>query len=208
MAAAKLWGKKIGMTQIFSNNAVIPVTAIDVAHWIIVGIKTKERDGYGAVQVGLIKPRYADVAFDTVWLTQLQKYFHHIKEIAFDGDVATLVVGQPVDFNTIVNTGDFVDVMGITIGHGFAGVIKRHNFRGAPGSHGSDMGRRPGSSSSYRSQGKIIKGKKFPGHMGVDARVMKNLEIVAVDKDAHMVLVKGSVPGKSGSLLCIRKSLG
>jgi large subunit ribosomal protein L3 len=205
--AARLWGKKIGMTQVFSNNKVVPVTAINVGHWLVTNVKTQERDGYNAVQVALLRDRFTDSAFAQEWLTRPKKYFYHVREIAFDGDATALTVGQQIGFNEIVNAGEKVDVVGTTIGRGFAGVVKRHNFRGAPASHGSNMGKRPGSSSSYRSQGKIIKGKKFPGHMGVDLQVMKNLEVVSVDKDANVVLVKGSVPGKAGSLLCIRKSL-
>lgn len=205
--AARIWGKKIGMTQVFANNKVVPVTVIDVAHWLVTNIKTVERDGYGAVQVGLVKARYASSAFEKEWLNKPGKYFTHLKEIGFDGDAAALTPGQSIGFDSLVNSGEFVDVVGTAIGRGFAGVIKRHNFSGAPGSHGSNMGRRPGSSSSFRSQGRVLKGKKFPGHMGADTQVMRNLEVVSVDKDANVVLVKGSVPGKSGSLLCIRKSL-
>jgi|ERR1700733_6655851 len=206
--ATRIWGKKIGMTQVFSENKVIPATAIDLAHWVVTRIKTQERDGYSAVQVGLIRDRYVDTAFAQDWLKTPKKYFYHIREIAFDGDSASLTIGQPMDFNAMINQGEFLDVAGITIGRGFAGVIKRHNFNGPPGSHGSTMGRRPGSSSSYRSQGRVIKGKKFPGHMGVDLQVMRNLEVVSVDKNANVLLIKGSVPGKAGSLMCIRKSLG
>ena len=205
--AARIWGKKIGMTQVFSNNKVVPVTAIDISRWFVTNVKTKERDGYGAVQVGRLKDRHEPTTFDKQWLTKPGKYFNYLKEIMFNGDASALALGQPIDFNEIVASGDFVDVLGTTIGRGFAGVIKRHNFRGAPGSHGSNMGRRPGSSSSYRSQGRIIKGKKFPGHMGVDNQVMKNLEVVSIDKNENVLLVKGSVPGKVGSLLCIRKPL-
>lgn len=205
--AARLWGKKIGMTQVFSNNKVVPVTAIDVAHWLVTNIKTKERDGYGAVQVGRIKARYASSNFEKEWLAEPRKYFNHLREIVFDGDASALTLGQPIGFDSLVNSGEFVDVVGTAIGRGFAGVIKRYSFNGPPGSHGSNMGRRPGSSSSFRSQGRVLKGKKFPGHMGADTQVMRNLEVVSVDKDANVVLVKGSVPGKSGSLLCIRKSL-
>ena len=102
------------------------------------------------------------------WLKEPKKYFYHLREIAFDGDILQLQLGQPIDFNALVNSGESVDVVGTTIGRGFAGVVKRHDFNGAPGSHGSNMGKRPGSSSSYRSQGRVIKGKKFPGHMGAD----------------------------------------
>lgn len=205
--ATRLWGKKVGMTQVFSNNKVMPVTAIDIAHWLVTNIKTKERDGYNAVQVGLLRDRYTTQAYSNDWLTQSEKYFSYLREIAFDGDTAQMQIGQPIVFNELVNAGQFVDVVGTSIGRGFAGCVKRHNFKGAPGSHGSNMGKRPGSSSSYRSQGRIIKGKKFPGHMGADTQVMKNLEIVSINKDANVILVKGSVPGKIGSLLCIRKSL-
>ena len=205
--SARIWGKKIGMTQLFAQNKVVPVTAIDISQWFVTNKKTKERDGYEAVQVGLLKNRYAAQQFDKEWLNQLNKHFYHVKEVAVVGDVNAFEVGTAFDFNSIVNPGESVDVLGTTIGRGFAGVVKRHDFNGPPGSHGSTMGKRPGSSSSYRSQGRIIKGKKFPGHMGVDAVVMKNLEIVSVDKDANVIFVKGSVPGKSGSLLCIRKSV-
>jgi large subunit ribosomal protein L3 len=206
--AARLWGKKVGMTQVFSNNKVVPVTVINIGSWLVTQVKTKERDGYNAVQVALPRNRHIGTSFEQDWLVKPSKYFNHVKEITLDGDPAVVTVGQPVDFNTLVNSGEFVDVGGTTIGRGFAGVVKRHNFRGAPGSHGSDMGKRPGSSSSYRSQGRIIKGKRFPGHMGADLQVMRNLEVISVDKEANVVLVKGSVPGKIGSLLCLRKSLG
>jgi large subunit ribosomal protein L3 len=204
--ATRLWGKKVGMTQVFSKNMVIPVTAIDVGNWLITNIKTKERDGYAAVQVGLLKNRYANSPFKAEWLTDSNKYFYHLKEIAFDGDTTSMQSGQPINFNEFLNAGESVDVVGTTIGRGFAGVIKRHNFNGPPGSHGSNMGKRPGSSGSYRSQGRVIKGKRFPGHMGVDTQAMRNLEVVSINKEANVVLVKGSVPGKVGSLLCIRKA--
>lgn len=204
--AATLWGKKVGMTQVFSKDKVVPVTAINIAHWFVTNVKTKERDGYNAIQVGLLKDRFTQTAFNKEWLNQPRKYFYFLKEIA-SNDTASSTVGEPVGFSQLLNSGELVDVVGHTTGRGFAGVIKRHDFNGPPGSHGSNMGKRPGSSSSYRSQGRIIKGKKFPGHMGTDAQAMRNLEIVSVDKDANVVLVKGSVPGKAGSLLCIRKSL-
>ncbi len=204
--ATRLWGKKVGMTQVFSNNKVIPVTAIEIGNWLITTIITKERDGYNGVQVGRRKDRYTAASFNQEWLTDSKKYFYYVREIEFDGDTANMQVGQPINFNEFLNAGEAVDVVGTTIGRGFAGVVKRHDFNGAPGSHGSNMGKRPGSSGSYRSQGRVIKGKRFPGHMGVDVRAMRNLEVVSINKEANVVLVKGSVPGKIGSLLCIRKA--
>lgn len=208
MTSARFWGKKIGMTQVFKDNKVVPVTAIDLSHWLVTNIKTQEKDGYNAVQVGLVRDRFNQMPFEKEWLVDAKKHFYHLREIAFDGDMASLQIGQPIGFSQLMNSGEFVDVVGTTIGRGFAGVVKRHDFNGPPGSHGSNMGKRPGSSSSYRSQGRIIKNKKFPGHMGTDLQVMKNLEVVSVNTDANVVLVKGSVPGKAGSLLCIRKSIG
>ncbi len=101
--------------------------------------------------------------------------------------------------------GDTVDVFGITKGAGFQGVVKRHGFAGGRASHGATFGRFPGGLSFMRSRGRVIKGKRMPGHMGVDRRVMKNLEIIKIESEAHVVLVKGSVPGKSGSLVFVRK---
>lgn len=205
--AARLWGKKIGMTQIFTANKVVPVTAIDIANWIITNVKTKERDGYNAVQVGLLRDRYTQKAFDSQWLKLPNEYFTFVREISVGDDTSSFIIGQPVDFKAMLTSGESIDIVGRTKGHGFAGVIRRHNFKGGPASHGSDLGKKPGSSSSYRSQGRIIKGKKFPGHMGFINQMMRNLEVVKIDGDANIILVKGSVPGKAGSLLSIRKSL-
>lgn len=201
-----LWGKKIGMTQVFSGNKVAPVTVIDFAHWFVTNVKTQERDGYQAVQVGRIKEKYAQEAFSEEWLKKPQQYFSFVREIKVDGELGDVKVGQPADFKTLVAQGDKVDVFGITKGCGFAGVVRRHGFTGARASHGSMMGRRPGSIGFMRSQGRVIKGKKLPGRMGNQKQVMKNLEIVRVEPDAQIVLVKGSVPGKAGSLVFIRKA--
>lgn len=206
-----LWGKKIGMTQVFSEkNAVVPVTAVDVSGWIITNIKTQERDGYNAVQVGRIKDRYAEKKFDINWLKESKKYFSILREVKLSKDVSKgqetpIVIGKPADFNSILSEGDFIDVFGMTKGCGFAGVVRRHNFAGPPGSHGSTMGKAPGSLSFFCSQGRVIKGKKMPGHMGNRKRVAKNLKIVKINSDSNIVLLKGSIPGKSGSLVFLRK---
>jgi len=205
------WGKKIGMTQVFSKeNAVVPVTAVDVSGWVVTNIRTKERDGYSAVQVGRIKDRYASKKFDNNWLKKPKEYFSILKEIKLSKDISqdqeeSVVVGKPADFNVILSEGDLVDVFGMTKGCGFAGVVRRYNFGGPPGSHGSTMGKAPGSLSFFCSQGRVIKGKKMPGHMGNRKRVAKNLKVVKIDKDSDIVLVKGSIPGKSGSLVFLRK---
>lgn len=203
--AAGFWGKKLGMTQLFTQDKVVPVTAIDVSQWVVTNVKTQERDGYGALQIARIKDRFAKAEFSHEWLKNLKKYFSFVREIPNISQLTTEQIGQPIDARTLVAIGDKVDVVGITIGRGFQGVIKRHGFGGPPGSHGSCMGRRPGASSSYRSQGRVIKGKKFPGHMGAVNRMMKNLEVVRIEEGSQVVFIKGSVPGKAGALLSIVK---
>jgi ribosomal protein L3 len=135
-----LWGKKIGMTQIFAQDKMMPVTAIDLSNWIVTNIRTQQRDGYEAVQCG------------------------------------------------------------------FAGGMKRYGFKGGPASHGSNFKRIPGSVSFMRSQGRVIKGKRMAGHMGMSSRMMKNLTVVKVIQDTPVILVKGSIPGKAGSLVFVRKA--
>lgn len=201
-----MWGKKVGMTQVFVNDKVVPVTAINVGNWLITGIRNKERDGYDAIQVGCLKKRHAKAQFSADWLKSIKKYFSMIKEIKVSQAVDDVEIGKPVDFYNHLNQGDKVDVFGITKGHGFAGVVKRHDFAGPPASHGSTMGKKPGSIGFMTSQGKVIKGKAMPGHMGVDRRVMRNLEVVKIEKDAPVVLVKGSIPGHVGSYVFIRKA--
>lgn len=202
-----LWGKKVGMTQIFENDKVVPVTAIDVSDWVVTNVRTKERDGYAAIQVGCVKKRYSDKTFSQDWIKKPKEYFSFVREIRLDDDAQDITIGQSADFYTGFNQGDKVDITGRTIGRGFAGVVKRHNFGGPPGSHGSTMGKNPGSIGSFRSQGKVIKGKKLPGHMGNKQRMMRNLKIVKkIEENGKLLLVKGAIPGKSGSLVFIRKA--
>lgn len=201
-----LWGRKIGMTQVFSDkNKVVPVTAIDLSNWFVTALKNKERDGYDAVQLGQIRNRYRDQEFSADWLNNRTKYFTVFKEVRVLENNAQISIGQTGDAVFALNQGDSVDVFGITIGHGFQGGVKRHGFTGGPASHGGKLGRAPGSLGYMRSQGRVIKGKRMPGHMGVDRRVMKNLEVVRIETDAKVVLIKGSVPGKSGSLVFVKK---
>lgn len=201
-----LWGKKIGMTQVFSEqNKVVPVTVIDIAHWYVTQIKTKETDGYSAIKFGCVKNKFADLSFSHDWLREPRKYFSAFKEVPTDADTTGVEIGQHADVAANLVAGDTVDVFGVTKGAGFQGVVKRHGFAGGRASHGATFGRFTGGLSFMRSRGRVIKGKRMPGHMGSDRRVMKNLEIIKVEPEARVVLVKGSVPGKSGSLVFVRK---
>lgn len=200
-----IWGRKIGMTQVFSDKQqVVPVTVIDVAHWYVTQIKTKDRDGYHAVKMGRVKDKYTREVFSNDWLREPRKYFSAFKEVPLD-EQSDLVVGTPADVGAVLAKGDNVDVFGITRGLGFQGVVKRHGFAGGRATHGSKFHRRPGGMSCTRSRGRVFKGKRLPGHTGTEQQVMKNLEVIKIEPEARVMLVKGSVPGKSGSLVYVRK---
>lgn len=199
-------GKKIGMTQVFLQNGyLIPVTVIEVGPCKVVQLKTAEKDGYTAVQIGFdeIKkeknvPKGRLGHFKKVSLPP----YRFLREVKLDGlDVA---VGNDVTVD-IFNKGDKVSVTGISKGKGFQGVMKRHNYRGGPGSHGSMFNRAPGSigSSSYPSR--VWKNKGLPGHMGSEKTTTKNIEVVDVKKEQNLLIVKGAVPGANGGYLIIRK---
>jgi large subunit ribosomal protein L3 len=201
-----MWGRKVGMTQLFSQDKqVVPVTMIDVSDWRVTQVKTKEHDGYSAVQLGKLRPDYAAQEFSADWLKEPKKYFDAVREVPLAGDNSSLQVGQAADVAAILTQGEAVDIMGVTIGRGFQGAIKRHGFTGGRASHGDKLGRKPGSLSYMRRQGRVTKGKRMPGHMGVEQVVIKNLQVVKVEPSAHIIFVKGSIPGKSGSLVFVRK---
>ena len=200
-----LWGKKIGMTQVYSQDKVVPVTAINISDWFVTGFKTQDRDGYDAVQVGCVRDRYKDMSFSKEWLKKTKKHFSLLREVSFTGSFDTLKVGQKVDSLSSVKEGDVIDVVGKSKGRGFAGVMKRHGFSGGPASHGGKIGRRPGAIGFMASCGRVIKGKKLPGRMGNESKTIKRLPVVKVDLENKIVLVKGSVPGCAGSFVFIRK---
>jgi large subunit ribosomal protein L3 len=201
-----IWGRKIGMTQVFADDKVVPVTAIDIANWYVTNIKTAERDGYNAIQVGSVKDRFKAEKYSKDWITKPGRYYSFIREIPLKEATTEFVVGKPVDFSRLMTLGEKVDVRSMTIGKSFAGVVKRHRFAGPPASHGSTMGNRPGSIGSLVKSGHVVKGKKLPGHMGCDNQMMRNLEVVMVEADTKTLLVKGSIPGKSGSLVFVRRA--
>ncbi len=207
MTLTGLWGRKIGMTQVFAQNKAVPVTVVATDHWVVTNIRTRERDGYSALQVGCLRKRYRKVPFSFAWLKKLKDYFFEVHEIPTDEDPADTLIGTLFDTDLFA-VGDITDVSGVSRGLGFIGVYKRYGFGGAAKSHGSKMGKCPGSLGFTRRSGEVLKGKKLPGHGGMLSKTIKNLAVVGVDKDARIVLVKGSVPGKTGSLVFIRKVQG
>jgi len=203
-----IWGKKVGMTQVFSDkNTVVPVTVIDLNNWFITDIKTEARDAYNAVQVGSVRPKFQGQAFSKDWLKKPKTYFEMLREIKLDAlPEQPFEVGQEIDAASLIESGQLVNVFGTTKGRGFQGVVKRHGFSGGSASHGPRFGRWPGSIGFMATQGKVIKGQKLPGQMGVDRRVMKKLEVVKIEKEPNIVLVKGSIPGHAGSFVFIQKA--
>lgn len=201
-----LWGKKIGMTQLFVQGKVVPATVIDVANWVVTQIKTKDRDGYEAVQIGHVKKAYSDKTFSVDWLKKPTEYFSVMREVGLKSGIENVAVGTPLTCDAFVETGNIVDVSGVTKGCGFAGVVRRHGFAGARASHGTTMGNRPGALSFMRAKGKVIKGKRLPGHMGAAQRTAKKLEVVRIEQAENLLVVRGSIPGKAGSLVFVRKA--
>ena len=202
-----LVGRKIGMTQIFDETGlVIPVTVIDVASNVVTQIKTKETDGYNAIQVG-----YEDVKEKT--LNKPQKGHldragvtpkRTLREFRVEG-TGEFTVGQELKAD-LFEIGDRVDASGISKGKGFQGNIKRHNQAKGPMSHGSRYHRGPGAMAAAASPGKVFKGKKLPGQMGNKKITVKNLEVVKVDVERNLLIVKGAVPGPRKSLVTISES--
>jgi large subunit ribosomal protein L3 len=203
----RVLGKKIGMTQVFDKNGtVIPVTVVNTAHWFVTQVKTKEKDGYASLQLGLLKKKFHHETFSPVWLKKKADYFLHIKEVPVTDAAQTYQVGQEFTLDMAsITEGTSVDVTSKSKGLGFQGVVRRWGFGGGPKAHGSKFHRRPGASSHMRTQGEVLKGKRFPGHLGAEQVTVKGLEIVLLSKEHNCLFIKGSIPGKKDSLVSIKK---
>ena len=200
-------GKKVGMTQIFDENGkTIPVTVIETTPCTVVQVKTEDVEGYKAVKLGfgdvketkLTKPKMGE--FRKAKISPKK----HLRE--FRLDEITYNIGDEIKAD-IFTAGETVDITGTTKGKGFQGVIKRHGQSRGPMGHGSMYHRRPGSMGSTSTPGRVFKGKKLPGHMGMETVTIQNLQIVKVDLDKNVILVKGSVPGNKGAILKIKDSV-
>jgi len=202
-----LLGKKLGMTQIFSEHGkVIPVTVIEAGPCTVVQIKTKDADGYDAVQLGFGDVKAKKVTKPTAGHFKKANVEpkKHLRE--FRLEEISYNVGDELKAD-LFTAGEFVDITGTTKGKGFQGVIKRHGQSRGPMGHGSMYHRRPGSMGPTSTPGRVFKGKKLPGHMGMQTVTIQKLEVVNVDLDKNVILVKGSVPGNKGAILKIRNSV-
>jgi large subunit ribosomal protein L3 len=200
-------GKKLGMSQLFDTEGkAIPVTVVDVGTWYVTQVKTSEKDGYCSLQVGLPRKRYQKISFSPEWLKKKGDFFLYVKEIKQVDSKHSFAVGQKITLDDVtLQEGAVVAVTGQSRGLGFQGVVRRWGFAGGPKAHGSKFHRRPGTSGCLRTQGEIIKGKKFPGHMGAVQVTVEGLNVVKIDKGAGCLFIKGALPGKKDSLVIVNK---
>lgn len=206
-----LIGKKIAQKQMFLTDGTrIPVTVVDVMGNTVLDLKTVEKNGYGAVQLGYgAKKKSRKSLLGHVKKANLTVVPAVIKEVRVDGDEATLTVGEVLNPENVFKAGDIVKVTGTSKGKGFAGVMKRHNFRGGPKTHGqSDRQRAPGSIGQTTTPGRVYRGKKMAGRMGQEQTAIQNLQIVDVttNGDRNILLVKGLVPGSVNSIVTVEKT--
>ena len=198
-------GTKLGMTQIFNQETgtAIPVTVVQAGPCTITQIKTQETDGYCSVQIGYQEVK--EKALSKPELGHLKKAsaapLRHLKEYRTD-DVASFELGQALGAD-LFNAGEVVDISGKTIGRGFAGYQKRHNFKRGQMAHGSKNHRAPGSTGAGTTPGRVYPGKKMAGRYGGKQVTIRKLEVVQIDAERNLLLIKGAVPGKPGALLSI-----
>ena len=200
-------GRKIGMTQVFTKSGkLIPVTVVEVEPNVVTQIKTVETDGYDAIQLGFDTKRAklatkASIGHTNKANTTPKRFFREIRGV----DVNNYTLGQELNV-TVFTEGEVVDVTGTTKGHGFQGVIKRHNQSRGPMGHGSHYHRGPGSMGTMRPM-RVFKGKKLAGHMGTLTVTIQNLEVVAVDTENNVILISGNIPGPKKGLVIIKSAV-
>jgi large subunit ribosomal protein L3 len=199
-----LIGRKVGMTQLFrEDGTMVAVSVLEVAPNTVTRLRTPERDGYSAVQLGtdekkkLTKPKAGQLK----GLPSLAT----LREFRTD-DLSSYEVGQAIAVTDLFTAGDLVDVTGVSKGKGFAGHIKRHHFARGPKSHGSDHHREPGSIGPGTTPGRVYKGVRMAGHMGDERVTTKKVKVVSADADRNLLLLQGTLPGARGSLILVKKA--
>ena len=204
---AGLIGRKLGMTRIFGDDgSVVPVSVIEVTPNSITRLRTTERDGYAALQLGAGTARRVSkpVAGQFKELVKEQQQPRHVREFRVESTEG-FEAGQQLDVSLFA-PGDLVDVTGTSRGHGFTGTIARHNFKRGPKTHGSTNIRQPGSIGAGTTPGRVFLGTRMGGHMGDDRVTVKKLQVVKVDAERNLILVKGAVPGARNAVLLVQKA--
>ena len=202
-------GRKVGMTQVFdADGTVHPATVLKAGPCVVVQAKTAQTDGYQAVQLGLVEERPAKVNKPTAGhFTKANVPPTRVRrEVKVAKGAEAPKAGEQVLVNAVFANGDRVDVIGVSRGKGFQGVVKRHNFRGGAATHGSMFHRAPGSIGAAAFPSRTLKGMRAAGHMGSERVTIKSVQVVRVDAANNLLVVRGSVPGSGGSIVVIRKS--
>lgn len=207
--SSTILGKKLGMTQVYdAANVLVPVTVVEAGPNPVVQVKTVETDGYNAVQVGFDKKKVKNTAAGELAHAKkggLEKAPRVLSEIRLEG-ASTLKVGDVITV-TSFSEGQLVDVIGVSKGKGFQGVVKRFRTAGGPASHGSMFHRRIGSIGMRQTPGRSWKNQSMPGHMGSERRTVQNLTVVKVIADKNILLIKGAIPGANGDDVIVRSAI-
>ncbi|MGI6045672.1 MAG: 50S ribosomal protein L3 [Eggerthellaceae bacterium] len=200
-----IYGKKVGMTQIFDeNDRVVPITVIQAEPNQVCQIKTAETDGYEAVQLGFgaVKEQKLNKPMAGHFKKQNVEPKRYLREVRVDS-AADHSLGEEVTVAAFEDVKK-VDVTGVSKGKGFAGVMRRHGFGGGPGGHGAHFHRAPGSIGMCATPSRVLRGLRLPGHMGCDVVTVKNLDLVRIDVDQNLILVRGAIPGGKNGIVRVR----
>lgn len=204
-----LLGKKLGMTQVWdAENKLVPVTVVEATTNVVTQIRSEEKDGYTAVQIayGAVDPRKVNQPTTGHFAAAGVTPRRHLAEIR-TGDAAEYALGQEINVD-IFEAGVKVDVVGTSKGKGFAGVMKRHNFKGVSASHGAHRNhRKPGSIGASSTPSRVFKGMRMAGRMGFDRVTVQNLKVHAVDAEKNLILIKGAIPGPKGQVVFVRNAV-
>ena len=199
-------GKKIGMGQIFADDGKVEaLTAIEAGPCVVIQVKTRDKEGYNAAQLGFGESK----RLNSPQKGHLKKLgqFKHLQEFRL-ADTGDIKIGDKIDVS-LFKEGDLVNITGVSKGKGFAGVVKRHHFAGGPKTHGqSDRHRAPGSIGSTTSPGRVLKGMRMAGHMGNSRVTVRHLQVYKADPERNLLLIRGAVPGAKNGLLLIKKAGG
>ncbi len=206
---SSLLGKKLGMTQVYdAQNVLVPVTVVEAGPCTVVQVKTAETDGYNAVQIGFSQKKTKNTSAAELGHAKkanLENAPRVLSEVRLT-DAPTLKVGDVVNVTSFAE-GQLVDVIGVTKGKGFQGVVKRYRVAGGPATHGSMFHRRIGSIGMRQTPGRSWKNQPMPGHMGQEKRTVQNLRVVKVIADKNLILVKGAIPGANGDDVIVRSAI-
>jgi large subunit ribosomal protein L3 len=201
-----LIGRKVGMTQVFQEDGtMVAVSVLAIEPNTVTRLRTPERDGYAAVQLGTDVRTKGKLSKPAAGQLKDLPQVGTLREFRVD-DLGEYEVGQQVALGDVFADGDLVDVSGVSKGKGFAGPIKRHNFHRGPKTHGSDHHREPGSIGPGTTPGRVYRGLKMAGHMGDERATIKKVRVVRADAERNLLLVKGSLPGARGSLILVKKA--